>query len=276
MFLKKEFEDFLIIGNYLNISKAADFLGVQQSGLSKSIQKVESGVGFKVFIRASRGLRFTPQGKALFNGITSNRQQLSNLLDEIKNENDEPIGNFTISVHPVIGRFIIPKILSKIDKYSKIKLEFKFETSRMGTELVSNNQIDLAIAAAPLSSPNLVVKKIWKEHIGLYSKDGKIKNKLLYNSNMIDAQKIIRKIAAPSVQEINNYDILYSTLKRSDYMGLLPNPVAQRENKLKTIKSFKPSIEICYVYHAERNKNKAFNILINSIKELAETKSLLA
>ena len=47
----------------LNISRAAERLGISQPSLSLSVQRIEESLGAKVFFRSKRGLAMTQSGK---------------------------------------------------------------------------------------------------------------------------------------------------------------------------------------------------------------------
>ena len=59
------FRAFLVVKEYLNLSKAADSLFMSQSSLSKQIKSLESALNLRLFQRGNRGLSITPEGETL-------------------------------------------------------------------------------------------------------------------------------------------------------------------------------------------------------------------
>ena len=53
----------ITVDKFQSISKAADELYLSQPNISKAIQNVEKEIGFQIFIRTSRGVTTTPEGK---------------------------------------------------------------------------------------------------------------------------------------------------------------------------------------------------------------------
>ena len=266
--LKKEVQDFIIVSKYLNFSKASDYLGVKQSGLSKSIAKIEKELGHKLFIRKARGLDLTPVGKIYFDKVILTQNVWEELQQAISSIHNELNGEFKIGFHPILAKFILPKLINSLKDLPGIKLKYDFSSSRNCNEMVINNELDLSIVASPIEYPDLIIKKLWKEHIGLYSIDRKMKKKILYNSNMLNSYKILSQFSDYEQQSIDDYEILYSLIKRTNSMGLLPHPLAMREKRLKEIKRFSPGIDICLVYRSDRFKSNAFVELAKRIKHL--------
>lgn len=53
----------ITVDKHQSISKAADELYLSQPNISKAIQNIEKEVGFQIFVRTSRGVITTPEGK---------------------------------------------------------------------------------------------------------------------------------------------------------------------------------------------------------------------
>lgn len=85
---------------------------------------------------------------------------------------------------------------------------------------------------------------------------------------MILHKKILSSISYNSKKNIEDYYLIYSLLKKVPAMGLLPSPIAESENKLKLLKRFEPSIDICLIYNANRTRTKGFKNSLITIKKL--------
>jgi DNA-binding transcriptional LysR family regulator len=59
----------LTVARHMNISAAAKSMYISQPTISKVLQRFESGIGMKVFVRSNRGLKLTPQGEILFSTL---------------------------------------------------------------------------------------------------------------------------------------------------------------------------------------------------------------
>ena len=57
---------FVTVAKYLNFSRTAEVLYVSQPALSKQIQKLETELGFPLFVRSTHDVRLTPAGETMF------------------------------------------------------------------------------------------------------------------------------------------------------------------------------------------------------------------
>lgn len=67
---------FLTVANYQNLNRAAEFLGVQPSTLTKSIKKQEDEMGAQLFRRHGKGMSLTPEGKVFYEFAMSVQREL--------------------------------------------------------------------------------------------------------------------------------------------------------------------------------------------------------
>ncbi len=104
---------FLLIAEKLNISKAAETLGVGQSGLSKSIRRLEAEVGGPLFARRNQGVELTREGQTLLKALTSCQAAWKASYDG-RAESEDVEGRFTIGGHPSVLSVYLPKTLSKL------------------------------------------------------------------------------------------------------------------------------------------------------------------
>ena len=59
------YRTFLGVGLYLSFSRAAKELGVSQSAISQSIKQLEGELNMPLFVRTTKSVGFTPEGKEL-------------------------------------------------------------------------------------------------------------------------------------------------------------------------------------------------------------------
>lgn len=267
---KKQIEMVLAIENFKSITKAADFLGITQATLSKFLATLEKKLQTKIFYRYSREVIPSEEGKIVLKSFKCILDEYNKLESSLMLYKEGEKNEFSLGTHQVLGRSILPQLEKELSKVKNLNIKYKFNNSRILTENIANGKLDFAIVADPQKYPDIVMIPLWKEYIGLYSIDGLPKEDIYYNSNMIFANKFLKRIDFKNTNIVDDYSILYSMLKNLNAMGLLPNPIAESENKLKLIKKFRPSIDICLIYSANKQKSKAFTEFISLIKETSK------
>lgn len=268
---KKQIEMILAIKEFENMTKAADSIGVAQPTLSRFLSNTEKNFKVKIFYRHAKRMLPTEEGEILLEAFKNILEQYRQADQKILSLRNEGLQELSFGVHQILGKLILPKLEKKLELNKGINLNYAFMNSRKVTEEVVNGNLDLGITADPLRYPDLVIKQLWKEYVGLYSEDGNIKETILYNSNMLYANKTLKKIDFQYKKKIDDYAIIYSILKRStSTMGLLPNPIAESENKLNLIKKFQPSVNICLIYNSSKIKTKAIKETISLIQDSAK------
>lgn len=272
MEIRKEFTDFLYVADYENFSKAADYLGRKQSGLSKSIKRLEDELGTTLFIRGARKIVLTDAGRVFYDHVKKISLISTKCITEIDSLDTIASGSYHFACHNIFATFLLPKLMKKINKHSTIKLSTEFCSSKRSVDLVNNLEADLCVAINPLEYPDLVITPLWKEFIGLYSIDGQEKDHILYNEEMISAFSTLAEFNNTRKTNIDDYRVLNSILKRNgDMMGLLPSPIAEKSKKLKLVKKISSDMNVSLVYRSDRAKSRGFSIIIDSIKNIARS-----
>ncbi|NLT13478.1 MAG: LysR family transcriptional regulator [Clostridiales bacterium] len=126
----QQIEIFLTVAEQLNLSEAAKDLFINQSAVSRWIQRLETSLGTTLFVRNNRGVDLTEHGEFLYTELKPLYEKLTEITQNISKvyiteENILRIGCMDSSevvgaLKPVIRRFekIYPDTLIKIDLLS--------------------------------------------------------------------------------------------------------------------------------------------------------------
>ncbi len=269
-FLKKELDYFFSAALEKSLTKAADKLDVGQPHLSKVISKLEKEYEEKLFYRSKQGVKLTPEGSLLFEKI----QKIKNaLLDNDYDELSEDFrGNYSISLHPVIAHYTLPKFLGDIlSNNPKLDLKISFRPSREVVRKIVEGEVDLGIVINPGSHPDLVIKKIAKERCYIFTKSKKPSDVLFYNPEMIHIISNLKKIKKLShvkkMVPISNYHLIAQLVTDHNGLGLLPEYLAKDLGlDIFYQKSFLEA-DVALIYRYELQNNKTFKALTSEILE---------
>ena len=144
----KKYEALLLSVELGSFSKAADRLGITQSGLTHMMNSLEKEIGFPVLSRNFNGVQLTPKGEKLFEdikGLCDSAQRLKNKIDYI-NESSRmtiTIGSYTsISI-----AWVLPIIKEFNKEYPDINVEIRGGTIEQNYSWVKDGLVDFAFAS---------------------------------------------------------------------------------------------------------------------------------
>jgi len=144
------YRTFYTVAYYGNISRAAQALYVSQPAVSKSIKNLESTIGVKLFIRNSKGVTLTSEGKIFYDYIKKAMDALSSgekALTQLKNKEK---GTITIGVSTTLCEFfLLPYLKPFMNKYPKIQIKIINNTTFDTLKHIDEESVDLGIVSCP-------------------------------------------------------------------------------------------------------------------------------
>ena len=147
-----------------NISRAARELYISQPAISKSISRLEESLGTTLFVRNSRGVQLTDEGKILYEHTKTAFEALGRGEKELKRIRDLGIGQLRIGVSTTVCKYLlVPYLRDFIEINPHVKITIESQDSAKTLEMLEQGQIDVGLVAEPKSKRNLdffPVKKI--------------------------------------------------------------------------------------------------------------------
>jgi DNA-binding transcriptional LysR family regulator len=131
-----------------SLSDAAQRLYLSQPAISKSIKKLESLTGCTLFIRNSRGVSLTTEGRILYDYVKSAFETLHNgemMLEKLKNRT-EGIAKVGIS-NTLCRYFFLPYLEAFHYQYPGIRLQIINRPSPDTFRLLEQGQLDFGIVS---------------------------------------------------------------------------------------------------------------------------------
>ncbi|TYR81496.1 LysR family transcriptional regulator [Priestia megaterium] len=148
----RDLEYFIEVANHKNFTKAASQVHLSQTGLSKSVKKIEKELGVELLDRSMRELKLTDAGEIVYQQAMralSILNHLPNLLDDLMNLKT---GEIKMGIPPLIGTLFFPRIAKDFNKqYPKLSLQLiEFGAKKIET-LVEEDQVDMGIVMLPIT-----------------------------------------------------------------------------------------------------------------------------
>ncbi len=139
-----------------NISHASKELYISQPAISKSIQKLEEILGVKLFLRTSRGVHLTEEGKQLFEYTKSAFETLAIGEATMKKNLELGIGHLKIGVSTTLCKYILlPYLQAFVSSYPHIKITIECQSTFHTLGLLEQNKLDIGLVGKPIGMKNL-------------------------------------------------------------------------------------------------------------------------
>lgn len=218
---------FYIIAKNKNITKAANELNISQPAISRMLKTMEDQMNTKLFIRKTKGVILTNEGKELYSLIADN---IDNIMKSevsfskiIKNKTLKIAGNKTY-----INYLITNNKLDNIFKSDSSLNIIDTNNFDLLNSQLSNNLVDFAFITEPTNyqfNDELVFKPLNEFHLVYASKQTDNKTiVILNNKKFIDLSKTYlqsKNISAGKFIQIDDYDSIYPLISNGYANGFL-------------------------------------------------------
>jgi DNA-binding transcriptional LysR family regulator len=126
-----------------SFGKAAERLGMTQSGVSKAIAKLEGRLDARLVHRSSRAVELTEEGRALYERVAQHLAGIGEAAAETSKSRDAVRGRLRVNVDALFSRMVLAPKLSEFLRQNP-EMELRIETRDRIADLVSDG-FDLAV-----------------------------------------------------------------------------------------------------------------------------------
>ncbi len=273
---------YLEVSRTLNISRAAERLGISQPALSQAIKRLENSFGMELLERSRSGIQLTRAGQKLTNSANSLIEDFENIKADIVNDTTDVTGHYTIGCHPSVAQYSVPYFLPELlKKYPKLHIDLRhFDLSRTVAAEVIDFKIDFGIVVNPIRNPDLVITKLCDDIVGFWrsTKLNKLNDiesgeaNLFCNDSLSQSKTLLAKLKqnAAKIDRVitsNSLEVIAALTAAGGGIGIIPSKVANQvaAKKIELIKdlpTFKDEIALIY----RPTKTKAAKAIIDAIK----------
>lgn len=200
---------FLEVAKTLNISRAAERLGITQPSLTQALQRLEHEVGVSLLFRSKKGVTLTPAGKRVALQSESLLAQWEKVRGLALASMEEVQGSYKLGCHPSVGIYSLPPVLINLLKeHSQLELQLVHQISRQVFESVVSRELDIGLVINPPDHPDLVIKKLGRDEMTFWVSDEPTdlqnpKNEnavLICDPHLLQSQELIQKIKKQGYQ----------------------------------------------------------------------------
>lgn len=262
---------FLTVSDTLNVTRAAEKVGISQPAFSYAIKRLEEELGGDLLIRLKNGVRLTKLGEEFrtrARRVLFEWEEAQNLANP---ETGLVQGCYTFAIHPSVALYTIQHFLFQIQtEFPALNFKFIHGLSREMTERVISWEADFGIVVNPIKHPDLVIRRLCLDEMTLFHVPD-ARKVLISDENLTQTKSIMNRIskAISTSGTINtpNLEVAAKLTALGLGIGILPTRVAGQYPKLKRLEGapvFKD--EICLVYRPEKQLNPAGKRIVEIIR----------
>jgi LysR family transcriptional regulator, glycine cleavage system transcriptional activator len=142
-----------------NLSRAAESLHLTVSALSHQIKAMEERLGYPLFVRGSRGIALTDDGRRLFDEIAPHLEAIEHALRPFAARRDDKL---TVSLIPsMASAWLVPRLGDFLARHPR--LEFSLQSSAELVDFSREHDIDAALRSGSGRWPGLIAEHLFDE-----------------------------------------------------------------------------------------------------------------
>lgn len=271
----------LAVAEYQNFTLAAEKSFVTQPTLSMQVQKLEDELDILLFDRSKKPIAVTEVGKKIVAQAKNIVNEANRIKDIVDQEKGFIGGDFTLGIIPTVMPTLLPMFLKTfINKYPKVNLIIKEQSTENLIRNIQDGHLDAAIAATPLEIEFIKERPLYYEpFVGYVPKNhrlGKatklkpedldISDVLLLQDGHCFRDGVINLCKAPRDFEnehfrlqSGSFETLVNLADEDLGMTLLPylNTLGLDDKKSKNLRYFEnpsPAREVSLIYHKSELK----------------------
>jgi DNA-binding transcriptional LysR family regulator len=165
---------FLAAAQHGSLRTAAAAAGVSQPALTKSIRRLEAGLGVALFERHSRGVRLSPFGVALEPHAHALAAELSHAAETIRELRTTARGLVRVGAGPSMGAGLLPAVAVRLLQRGGIQLSIRSGLNDSLLLALQQGELDFAITTMPTRphSPMVMHERLFSDRVVVVGRQG--------------------------------------------------------------------------------------------------------
>jgi DNA-binding transcriptional LysR family regulator len=164
--MKRQFDDlllgsielFCLAAELSSFTAAANAGGVTPAAVSRSVSRLEERLGVRLFVRTTRSIRLTDEGRVYFEQCRAALAQLVEAERQVTGQQMAPSGKLRISLPTPYAHYrVLPLLPAFRQRYPAVEIEVHISNRNID---FTEEGFDLAIRGAPPADSNLIARKL--------------------------------------------------------------------------------------------------------------------
>ena len=232
-----QLEYIIAVDTYRHFATAAEQCFVTQPTLSMQIQKLEDGLGSKIFDRSKQPVIPTEIGAEIIAQARIVVHETRMIYQLIEDKQGLMQGELKIGIIPTLAPYLLPTFLHPfLAKYPDVKIKFKEMNKDVIIEQLKSGRIDAGLLVTPLQDSSIIEYPLfYEELLAFVSKDNTAYTKTYVLSADIDIKELWL---------LEEGDCFRNQVLNLCEIKILPNQYSHFEYEAGTIETLKKMVEI--------------------------------
>ena len=274
---------FMEVALTLNLSRAAERLGISQPSLSLAMKRLEESAGAALLIRSKRGVTLTQAGRQMLAGARQLQQAWEDMRGAAQAAVTEARGSYTIGMHPSVARYSLAGFLPDLmAQYLQLDITLRHDLSRKIAEEIISMKTDIGIVVNPVAHPDLVIHKLCTDRVTFWRAGGKANAAqdiaggtaiLICDPELVQAQSLLKQLRRKNIRfartvPCSDLDVIGDLTAAGAGIGILPGQAAARAGKKLQVVPGTPFFDDdhCLLYRVENRNVQAIRTISAAIR----------
>lgn len=150
---------FMAVATEGSFAKAGERLGVSRSAISRNVQKLESQLSTRLFVRTTRNTHLTHEGRRFFDNCHQGIAQVEEAMnDMLELRQGPPSGLIRIGTPISFGRMVLTPLLERFSNaYPDISLDLHLDDGLLDHAL---DEIDVAFRSGRIEDSSIIARRL--------------------------------------------------------------------------------------------------------------------
>lgn len=148
-------QSFLVVAEELNFRRSAERLNLDQSALTRRIQKLEHGLGFKLFTRTTRDVQLTQAGRSFYVDNAHLLVKYAESIQDARRIAEGKVGHLRIAYMAFAATELMPRTVARFGRaYPHIDVALQYIRTQGQKLALANDEIDAGFMIGPFTHPD--------------------------------------------------------------------------------------------------------------------------
>lgn len=164
---------FLTLAEELNYRRTAERLNLDQSALSRRIQKLEHELGFRLFERTTRDVSLTQAGRRFYDDNADLLHRYRAAIASAQLIADGKTGSLRVAYMAFAATQLMPRAVARFQRdYPHVDVKLRYIRTRGQKIALANDEVDLGYMIGPMDHVDYNVIELSREQLYLVTPPG--------------------------------------------------------------------------------------------------------